>query len=197
MSISSELILLNNTKQGIKQAINNKGVTVTSEPFAEYPDKVRLIPNGGGVYESSVILFIEGRLSIVDIPYGTTRIGKYMFANMTDYWPDFPSDGDYYLKSVTIPGTVTEIDDYAFSDCKGLTSITIPSSVTTIGQSVFQHCTGLTSITVEATVPPTLTNNYVFFDTNNCPIYVPDNSVLDYQVAWSVYAERITSINNI
>ena len=42
MSISSQLLILNETKNNIKTAINLKGVSVTDEPFAEYPDKVRL-----------------------------------------------------------------------------------------------------------------------------------------------------------
>ena len=52
------------------------------------------------------------------------------------------------LKSITIPNSVTSIDQNAFVGCTGLTSITIPNSVTSIGQSAFWNCTGLTSITL-------------------------------------------------
>ncbi len=41
------------------------------------------------------------------------------------------------LTSVTIPDSVTSIDDYAFCNCTNLTSITIPDSVTNIGYFVF------------------------------------------------------------
>src|SRR5690242_2749344 len=37
------------------------------------------------------------------------------------------------LTSVTIPNSVTNIGDNAFSECTGLTSVTIPNSVTSIG----------------------------------------------------------------
>ena len=56
------------------------------------------------------------------------------------------------LTSVRIPNSVTSIGDYAFRKCTGLTSISIPSSVTTIGEYAFRECTGLTSITIPNSV---------------------------------------------
>ena len=57
-------------------------------------------------------------------------------------------------KNTTIPNSVTEIGDYAFYDCHGLTSITItiPNSVTEIGSGAFSGCSGLTSITIPNSV---------------------------------------------
>ena len=51
------------------------------------------------------------------------------------------------LISITIPDSVTSIDNYAFYNCRSLTSITIPSSVTEIGAYAFYGCSGLTSVT--------------------------------------------------
>lgn len=42
------------------------------------------------------------------------------------------------LTSITIPDSVTRIDNYAFSGCTGLTSVTIPDSVTSIGAEAFK-----------------------------------------------------------
>ena len=47
---------------------------------------------------------------------------------------------------------VTEIENWAFSYCSGLTNITIPESVTKIGNSAFYGCSGLTSITIPESV---------------------------------------------
>lgn len=53
------------------------------------------------------------------------------------------------LQTVTLPQTITKIDDYAFSSCSSLTSITIPDSVTSIGKYTFSYCSSLTSINVD------------------------------------------------
>ena len=99
------------------------------------------------------------------------------------------------LTSVTIPNSVTTIASNSFWNCIGLTSVTIPNSVTSIGSYAFYYCISLTSITVESTTPPTL-GSEAFGDTNNCPIYVPAESVAAYKRAsgWSTYASRIQSI---
>ena len=102
----------------------------------------------------------------------------------------------YRLTNVNIPNSVTSIGQSAFGYCSGLTSIDIPNSVTSIGNRVFFYCSGLRSITVEATTPPTLGGNAAFDVTNNCPIYVPCDSVDTYKAAgyWSDYASRIQAI---
>ena len=56
--------------------------------------------------------------------------------------------GDKYLKSITIPNSVTSIGEYAFSTCPKLESIVIPNSVNTVGSAAFGACTGLTSVTI-------------------------------------------------
>lgn len=75
------------------------------------------------------------------------------------------------LESVTIPGSVKEINRIAFSmctslttlnlsegletigemafwNCKSLQTLVIPSTVTTIGEGAFDDCTALTSVTI-------------------------------------------------
>lgn len=45
-----------------------------------------------------------------------------------------------------LPSYITQIHNYAFYKCNGLTSITIPDSVTSIGNSAFYGCKGLTTV---------------------------------------------------
>ena len=99
------------------------------------------------------------------------------------------------LTSIDIPDSVTSIGNNVFASCTGLTSCTIPSGVTYIGRECFYSCSSLQSVTVLATTPPTLGNS-VFYNTNNCPIYVPSSSVNAYKSAsgWSIYASRILAI---
>lgn len=59
---------------------------------------------------------------------------------------------DSSVTSVTIPDSVTSIDDNAFGFCSQLTNISIPNSVTYIGFSAFAHCTSLKSITLPSSL---------------------------------------------
>lgn len=53
---------------------------------------------------------------------------------------------------LVIPDTVTNIADFAFYWCSGLTSIEIPNSVTSIGKDAFNWCRVLTSIEIPNSV---------------------------------------------
>lgn len=100
------------------------------------------------------------------------------------------------LTSCTLSVNMTRIPENMFRN-SGLLSIDIPTNITGIGESAFYYCSGLTSITIYATTPPTLGSN-AFDYTNNCPIYVPAESVDTYKAAsrWSSYASRIQAIPN-
>ena len=52
------------------------------------------------------------------------------------------------LTEVTIGNSVTEIGDYAFKGCSGLTEVTIPNSVTEIGSEAFEDCSNISSLTI-------------------------------------------------
>ena len=102
------------------------------------------------------------------------------------------------MYSAVVSDCVTTIDTYAFNGIgmfgtPSFTSITIGSGVTSIGDYGLAICPNMASITINATTPPTLGSN-VFYETNNCPIYVPAESVSAYQSAWSEYASRIQAI---
>lgn len=58
-------------------------------------------------------------------------------------WYDYRS----IVKSASIGDQITSIGKYAF-DCSNLTSVTIPNSVTEIGEGAFSGCFGLTSVKI-------------------------------------------------
>ena len=62
------------------------------------------------------------------------------------------NDLKQYITDVVIPDSVTEITDYAFSNCSNLKSITIPNGVTSIGSKAFMNCVSLKRISIPASV---------------------------------------------
>ena len=75
--------------------------------------------------------------------------------------------------SYIIPEGVATITNGAFESCKKLMTVSIPSSMTTIEERAFLYCSSLTEMTVLATTPPTLGTD-VFLNVNrDIPVYVP------------------------
>lgn len=65
--------------------------------------------------------------------YTVTTIGSFVF-------------NDLDITSVTMPDTITEIQDYAFASCKNLKSVKLSDNLKTLGADVFFYCTSLESI---------------------------------------------------
>lgn len=123
MSISSELTLLANTKESIRTSINNKGGSVgANDTFASYATAIDNLPSGGG-----------GNKLLTSI-------------DVSDFTGTTFNRATSYITDVTIPNTVTSIENYAFQNCSSLTSITIPSGVANIGQYSFQNCSSLSTV---------------------------------------------------
>ena len=106
------------------------------------------------------------------------------------------------IEKITSLGQITTIPNgynYKFGwfmGCKKLKKVILPDTLTYLGTYAFAKCTAMESVIVNATTPPTL-GTYPFSETNNCPIYVPDASVVAYREAsgWSAYASRIYPIS--
>lgn len=130
-------------------------------------------------------LYMNGtQIKDLVIPNDVTEIKPYVFYSASGF------------TSVVIPDSVTAIGLDAFSNCTGLKTVEIGTGITSIDTRAFYYCSGLTSITVKAETPPTI-GSVVFNDTNNCPIYVPEDSVQAYKTAWSKYASRIQAMPEV
>ena len=88
------------------------------------------------------------------------------------------SDGE---GTITFNGDVTNIGNYAFQCCSGLTSIDIPNSVTSISYYAFYYCSGLTSINYDGTttqwVAITKGSNWKDGVPSNCMVHCTDGDI--------------------
>ena len=91
--------------------------------------------------------------------------------------------------SYIIPEGVATITNGAFESCKKLMTVSIPSSMTTIEERAFLYCSSLTEMTVLATTPPTLGTGAFQNVSRTIPVYVPATSLATYQAAevWSEF----------
>lgn len=91
-----------------------------------------------------------------------TEVGKLAFSEVTGLKEmTIPStvtvigDGAFWessLTAITLPESIREIQDDAFTACSRLKSITLPSSVEVWGEDILSECTQLESITLPQTM---------------------------------------------
>ena len=149
------------------------------------PDSVTEIGDEAFAYCSS--------LTSVTIPDSVTTVGINPFegcSKLTEFNGKFASadkrclivDGVLNsfaigcgLTEYAIPNSVTEIGNYAFSECSSLTSVTIPNSITEIGSNAFRNCSSLTSVTILDSV--TTIGSHAFYGCSSLTSVSIGNSV--------------------
>lgn len=141
-------------------------VTYLDRNYASYSGKV-VIP--------STIPYAGGQLRVTSIGYRAFR-------------------ESVRLQSVSIPESVTKIDDEAFYGCTLLASIDLPESVTSIGSNVFGSCTLLRKVSF-ASIESFCRMNYPSYSSNPCNnvhrLYIGGKEVTDVTVP-----EGITSLKH-
>lgn len=96
------------------------------------------ILTGRSVYPAGQIppfALFGSNLTHIDLPSSTERIGEGAFASTA-------------ITSMTIPESVTEIDNSAFAGCRYLKSITVPNTVKILGNNMFSGCQALESAAI-------------------------------------------------
>jgi hypothetical protein len=152
------------------------------------------------------------RLTSVAIPASVTSIGVATFGDCYSLTniavdaanPSYASAGGVLFNNAMtslveypmglaggylIPDGVTNLGDYAFNDCSGLTDVTIPASVISIG-SGFEWCGSLTNITVNGANPNYASAGGVLF--NNAM-----TSLIEYPAALAANYVIPNSVTNI
>jgi outer membrane biosynthesis protein TonB len=119
---------------------------------------------------------VDGRLCTGDlvIPDGVERIGGYAFYGTTESTISSSTVyGGADITSVTFPESVTQIDYYAFYNCKNLKTVNFTNSITEIEGAAFQNCSSLTEIKLPDNLEflgPT-----AFSGCSNLTVTVPDS----------------------
>ena len=146
--------------------INETGLTVTYSGRYYYSEQY---------YSGDVV--IPETVTYHDTTYTVTAIGEHAFYHEN-------------VTSVTLPRTITRIEDSAFTGCSGIASVFIPKSVTMIGKNPFSQCNGLNSIVVEDGNP-----NYDSCGNGNVIIEKSTRALISGCVN-SVIPQWVTSIGN-
>lgn len=171
----AKVFIEDSTLTAIGDAIRNKkGTTALIDP-ANFADEIEAIETGGGSDETLKAL-IDGSITKIDIPEGTSSITPYAFYNLKN------------LTKVVIPTSVTIIDSFAFAFCSALTVITIPASVTDIASNALKigSSSSKATITMLSETPPTISSNTI--DTTKLKkIRIPASASIAYANAniWS------------
>lgn len=149
----------------------------------------------------------RSQISSIKINEGVTCIGKYAFYSVGSYSKGLSVSiansvteiKDYAfeyseLQSVTIPSSVINIGQCAFSKCKKIKTVYFNNGLEKIGNNAFESCSALTSITIPKSVSKigaipfkiceslktisVATGNEVYYSKNNCLIEKSTNKLI-------------------
>ena len=99
----------------------------------------------------------DGELANLDLSEAKIVSGGdyyYQDYNATKYYTEDDELGVCFfsncssLKSITLPGYLKSVGDFAFSNCSSLETLNLPSGITSIGNYAFWYCENLTSLTL-------------------------------------------------
>lgn len=128
--IMADRIIQTETLEAIANAIRNKVAGLTDKiKVSDFALKISYMRN-------EFVGVISGTGTIVNIPYGCTKIGDWRLSYMGS------------LLTVMIPETVTSIGEHAFEK-SSMTSLTIPSTVQTIGLQALGNNSNLVELIIE------------------------------------------------
>lgn len=179
---------------------NNAGAGGTTS--ANYSQWIRDISEWT-IDEDGVATEYKGNDANVVVPNGVTALGKYVF------------DGNTTIKSIFLPGTVTEIGDGAFVDAtlesiyineelttigenafsgSALVSVTLPAGIEAIGAGAFYNCESLKTINVEGRTPAKLGKGAFDGIPADAQIVIPEQTTEVYAEAWAAYKAMFVEV---
>ena len=125
------------------------------------------------------VLYNKDMSLLICYPAGKTDVSFSIPNSVTSFGTAF--QGCRKLNSVTIPNSVTSIEERAFYDCRRLTSVTIPNSVTSIGWRAFSYCILKDVYCYAEKVPETDYSAFSQSPIGDATLHVPASSINDYK----------------
>jgi hypothetical protein len=120
-----------------------ENVTLGTQVFYSTPWLARLEADDNGfVVYHGILLAYRGSAEDVVIPDGVTSIVGGVFSDSEDL----------RIRTVTIPGSVKTIGDYAFDWCTSLTRVEMGEGVESIGSNAFYGCCSLETVVLPTTI---------------------------------------------
>lgn len=131
--------------------------------------------------------------------------GAVNMINTTTFAYGGTTNAQTTIKTITLPETITKINDSAFNNISYIESIYIGHDITSIGNRILYGKTSCKSVYINAITPPTLGSNAFYYDyydkhevhcyeiLPNITLYVPVESLTLYKDAneWKKYADHI------
>lgn len=121
---------------GYVGVVEDSTYTVYADSLADY------------VIEDGVVTDYKGAGGKIAIPDGVKAIGPYAF---------YCNEA---VKEITLPSSVTYIENGAFRDCHNLEKINLPESITAIGSEAFESCYSMKEIKLPSKI--TVIEAYTF-----------------------------------
>lgn len=184
MSIATKLQKILDSKAAIKAAIAGKGGTITdATPLDEYATAIDNLPSGSN---EDLIKVIDGTVTTLTIPSGTTNIKPYTFyqcKQLTDVTiPDSVTalgNNSFYfcnrLENVDWGTGITAIGNQAFFACSVLKTVNLSSNMRTLGNQAFGACYELQTVTIEEGLETIGSNAFQSCDRRLTSIHFPNS----------------------
>lgn len=170
---------------------SNNITAIESGAFKNAQMKGLVLPNTISALHSAC--FDSASISTLTVPPLVTVLPISAFMNIQPIYNE--ETGEELPINIILPQNLTKIGAYCFNSAQ-IKQITIPDTVTEIGEGAFSYCGQLASITCLAATPPALGSDAFYTGTAGFTIKVPAASVAAYKAAtnWSTYADYIVGV---
>ena len=133
---------------------------------------INVSDNNASYASQDGILYNKEKTQIIYVP-GAIQ-GEVSIPDSVTEIKEAAFSGRSNITNIELPNSITSIGDGAFSGCEKLTSMTIPDSVTSIGERVFDNCSNFSSINVSANNAKFASQDGILYNKDKTQfIYIP------------------------